>query len=210
MSKELNFFQDEIVTVEPDPVLEQDTLVEEGIDRIEEQLSQHIKRVIEALLFTSCEPVSLPKIREITDTIVPLRPRLLREMISELQQDYVSQQRAFRLEEIAQGYLLRTHEEYAPYLDLLYRQKRGEKLSQAGMEVLAIIAYRQPITRPQIDSIRGVDSSGTLAQLLERELVEAVGKLEAPGRPTLFATTKEFLKHFGLKDAKDLPLMQVN
>ncbi len=78
------------------------------------------------------------------------------------------------------------------------------KLSHAATEVLAIIAYRQPITRPQIDAIRGVDSSGTLTQLLERNLVEPLGKLEAPGRPTLFGTTKEFLKHFGLKDLSEL------
>ncbi len=172
--------------------------------QIDQQMQQTIKKVIEALLFTSPEPLQLNKIREITDTLYPLRPRQLRQLIDSLRQDYISHQRAFKLEEIAQGYVLRTHEEYAPYLDILHRQRRSEKISYAATEVLAIIAYRQPITRPQIDAIRGVDSSGTVMQLIERQLIEPVGKLEAPGRPTLYATTKEFLKHFGLKDLKEL------
>lgn len=172
--------------------------------QIDQQLQQHVKRVIEALLFSCSEPLPLVKIREIIQPSCPLRPRQLRQLIEELKQDYISQQRSFKLEEIAEGYVLRTHEVYAPYIELLHRQKRSEKLSSAATEVLAIIAYRQPITRPQIDAIRGVDSSGTLMQLIERQLIESAGKLEAPGRPTLYATTKEFLKHFGLKDLQEL------
>jgi segregation and condensation protein B len=206
MTKELNFFQSELETID----VEMPNLASNISEIIEEQtpidhhLMHYLKRVIEALLFTSSDPLPLNKIREIIDTICAVRPRQLRQILEELQQDYLTQQRAFRLEEIAQGYVIRTHEEYAPYIDLLYRQKRGEKLSHAATEVLAIIAYRQPITRPQIDAIRGVDSSGTLSQLLERNLVESLGKLEAPGRPTLYGTTKEFLKHFGLKDLTEL------
>ncbi|CUI15851.1 Segregation and condensation protein B [Candidatus Protochlamydia naegleriophila] len=183
---------------------EEDEFDEAPSAQIDQQMQQTIKKVIEALLFTSPEPLSLAKIREITDTLYPLRPRQLRQLIDSLRQDYIAHQRAFKLEEIAQGYALRTHEEYAPYLDILHRQRRSEKISYAATEVLAIIAYRQPITRPQIDAIRGVDSSGTVVQLIERQLIEPVGKLEAPGRPTLYATTKEFLKHFGLKDLKEL------
>jgi segregation and condensation protein B len=197
MTKEFNLFEKEMERVESFS-----DLIEEP--QIDDHLRSHLKRVIEALLFTSSEPISLVKIREITDLFCPVRPRDLRQLIEELQQDYMAQQRAFKLEEIAQGYLLCTHKEYAPYIDLLYRQRRGEKLSHAATEVLAIIAYRQPITRPQIDAIRGVDSSGTVAQLLERNLIEPVGRLEAPGRPTLYSTTKEFLKHFGLKDLNQL------
>jgi segregation and condensation protein B len=163
------------------------------------------KRVIEALLFSTNEPLSFIKIREITDTIYPFKPRVLKEIIDELQNDFISKQLVYRMEEIAEGYLLRTSEEFGPYLNLLYRNKRIEKLSQAASEVLAIIAYRQPVTRPQIDSIRGVDSSGVLQALLERQLIEPLGKLEAPGRPTLFGITKDFLKHFGLKDLSELP-----
>ena len=99
---------------------------------------------------------------------------------------------------------MRTCEEYSPFVDLIHRNKRTEKLSQASAEVLAIIAYRQPITRPQIEAIRGVDSSGILQNLLERQLIEPTGKLEAPGRPTLYGTTKDFLQHFGLRSAEEL------
>ena len=176
--------------------------------KLEAHLQHHLKRVIEALLFASPDPLSFNKIREITDTILPLRPKQLKDLLEELKHDYLDQKRAFQLEEIAQGYVLRTHEEYAPYVNLLLRQKRSEKLSYASTEVLAIIAYRQPVTRPQVDAIRGVDSSGTLMQLLERQLIEPVGKLEAPGRPTLYATTKDFLKHFGLKDLSELKQMK--
>lgn len=226
MSKELNFFQNEIniqiVAGKPEDqphvtsaciqehnaIPPADSLLEklDSIDwnPINEQLHHHLKRVIEALLFATPDPLPLVKIREVTDTILPLRPRQLRHILDELRQEYIAQQRAFQLEEIAQGYVLRTYEEYAPYLDLLIKQKRWEKLSNASTEVLAIVAYRQPITRPQIDAIRGVDSSGSLMQLIERQLIESTGKLEAPGRPTLYGTTKEFLKHFGLKDISEL------
>jgi segregation and condensation protein B len=203
MTKELNFFQSEVEIV-PSETIEEAAEPDSSWNQIDQQLQQHIKRVLEALLFASPDPLPLTKLREVTEMILPLRPRQLRQLLEELKQEYLAQQRAFKLEEIAQGYVLRTYEEYAPYLDQLHRQKRGEKLSPASTEVLAIIAYRQPITRPQIDAIRGVDSSGTLMQLLERQLIEPVGKLEAPGRPTLYGTTKEFLKHFGLKDLSEL------
>lgn len=164
-----------------------------------------LKRVIEALLFASGEPLPFNKIREITDTFHPLSTRELRNILQSIQEEYLLQQRAFRLEEIAQGYVLRTCEEYSPYIELLGRSKRNEKITQASAEVLAIIAYRQPITRAQIEGIRGVDCSGHISNLLERQLVQPVGKLEAPGRPTLYGITKDFLRHFGLRDIKELP-----
>lgn len=199
MSHELNFFNN---GCEADA--EETCDLFEATSPISEQLKDHIKRVIEALLFSSSDPLSLTKIKEIVQGILPLGKREIRKMVEELRQEYITTRRAFQLEEIAEGYVLRTFEEYAPYIEQLYRQKRGEKVSSAATEVLAIIAFKQPITRPQIDAIRGVDSSGILMQLLERQLIEAVGKLEAPGRPTLYGTTKEFLKHFGLKDLSSL------
>jgi segregation and condensation protein B len=202
--KELNFIEEEIEKVLPTDLEDEVLEAEAPIPQIDQQLRSHLKRVVEAMLFASPEPLTLQKIRDVTDTILPIRPRQLRQILDELKHEYISHQRAFKLEEIAQGYVLRSYEEYAPYLDLMVRQRRGEKLSPASTEVLAIIAYKQPITRPQIDAIRGVDSSGTIIQLLERQLIEPTGKLEAPGRPTLFGTTKEFLKHFGLKDITEL------
>lgn len=164
-----------------------------------------LKRIIEALLFVSHEPIPFAKIREVLDSVELLKPRQIQDLLQELAEEYILQQRSFRLEEIAQGYILRTCKEYGPYIDLLFRNKRTEKLSPAAAEVLAIIAYRQPITRPQIEAIRGVDSSGVIQSLLERQLIEPVGKMEAPGRPTLYGITTYFLKHFGLRDLNELP-----
>jgi len=182
-----------------------DSEIEIGEIYLDQKGREHLKRMLEALLFSSADPLPLAKLREVTDTYKPVRPKLLRELLEELQQEYLTQRRGFRLEEIAQGYLMRSSEEFNPYIELLYRNKRTEKLTQAAAEVLAIIAYRQPITRPQIEAIRGVDSSGIVQNLLERQLIEPVGKLEAPGRPTLYGITKDFLKHFGLKDLTELP-----
>lgn len=199
--REINLLDTEIETV---PQEQFDLFSWEEI-RLDPATRFELKRIIEALLFASSEPLPFNKIREVTDTFKVIKPRFLRQILEELQHDYLTQQRAFRLEEIAQGFLMRSCEEYSSYIELLYRNKRTEKLSQAAAEVLAIIAYRQPITRPQIEAIRGVDSSGTVQNLLERQLIEPVGKLEAPGKPTLYGITKDFLKHFGLKDLKDLP-----
>lgn len=199
MNHEINLLEDECELgereiIEAPPIEPQQARV----------LQQHIKSVIEALLFAACDPLPLAKIREVTDTIYPFRPRVLRELIVELQQDYLAQRRAFRLEEIGGGYLLRSCEEFNAYIEILFRNKRTEKLSNAASEVLAIIAYKQPITRPQVEAIRGVDSSGVIQSLLDRQLIEPVGRLEAPGRPTLFCCTKDFLKHFGLRDVHEL------
>lgn len=217
MAKELNFFENELETVpfeqyeqqkqaELKEVLERIQLTEEQA-AAEKRALAHVKGIIEALLFACNEPIAFDKIREITDTAYPLKPKTVRALIQELADEYITQRKSFRIEEIAQGFLLRTCEEFSPYIDILYRNKRGEKLSHPAAEVLAIIAYKQPITRPQIDAIRGVDSSGTIYSLLERQLIEPVGKLEAPGRPTLYGITKDFLKHFGLRDLCELPGM---
>lgn len=203
MTRELNFLEEkqELMTL---PTIETNEIETSEWVQIESQLQEHIKRVIEALLFASADPVPLAKISEITRQIYPLRPKQIIQILNQLKQDYLAHKRAFKLEEIAHGYVLRTYEEYAPYIEHLFHQKRSEKLSQPATEVLAIIAYRQPITRPQIDAIRGVDSSGTISTLLERELIETSGRLEAPGRPPLYSTTKLFLKQFGLKDLNQL------
>ena len=222
MAKEINLFDQEIEMVSAEaPVRpQQEQTVLPGIlenihaaQRAQQQekfVRQHAKRIIEALLFACSDPLSFTKIREVVDTFEPLKPRILRDLIIELQQEYLSQQRSYRIEEIADGFLLRTCEEYSPFIDLLYRNKRSEKLSQASAEVLAIIAYKQPITRPQIEAIRGVDCSGIIQNLLERQLIEPTGRLEAPGRPTLYGTTKDFLQHFGLRDTQELKSEKVN
>lgn len=211
MAREINLFENEIEKV-PQRTFEQATFpgimekvhVAQQVQQQEKFFRQHAKRIIEALLFASSDPIPFNKIREVIDSFHAYKPRVLREIIESLQQEYLSQQRAFRLEEIAQGFILRSCEEYSSYIELLYRNKRTEKLTQAAAEVLAIIAYRQPITRPQIEAIRGVDSSGIIQNLLERQLIESVGRLESPGRPTLYGITTDFLKHFGLRDLQEL------
>lgn len=198
MNKAINLFQEENKVDSSDAPFTE-------IENPNDATQQQVKRLIEALLFASNEPISFNKIREVTDQLTPLKPRIIKDLIMQLQNEYLSEQRGFRLDEIAQGYLLRTCEEFSPYIEILFKNKRAEKLSHAAAEVLAIIAYRQPITRPQIEAIRGVDSSGVVASLLERGLITAVGKLEAPGRPTLYGITHEFLTHFGLKGIEELP-----
>ena len=165
---------------------------------------QEIKRIIEALLFSSSEALSIVKFKEIIHTSHPIRSREVQQLIEELSQEYKKEQRAFQIDHIAGGYLLRTEPDMRTYVEQLYQDRRGEKLSQAATEVLAIVAYRSPITRREIEKLRGVDSSAVLTSLIERGLVEAMGKKEAPGRPQQFGTTKQFLHHFGLKDLREL------
>ena len=163
-----------------------------------------LKQVIEALLFSSSQPLSFSKMKEIAKALDP-KPKELREALLDLKNEYIAFGKAFRLEEIAQGFILRTSQEFSPFIEKLVKQKRTEKLTPASLEVLSIVAYKQPITRPQIEAIRGVDSSGLLNGLMERNLIEAKGKLEVPGRPTLYGSTKEFLEYFGLNDLSQLP-----
>jgi segregation and condensation protein B len=169
------------------------------------KIYQHAKRVIEGVLFCSSEPLTLRRMTNVLQTYHQLQKVEVKQLVEELALDYEQQDRSFRLVEIANGYILRTCEELSPYIHALLKTARPEKLSHAATEVLAIIAYRQPITRPQIDEIRGVDSSGIVSTLIERQLIEPTGKLEVPGRPMLYGVTHNFLKYFGLKDLKELP-----
>ncbi|MCH9611373.1 MAG: Segregation and condensation protein B [Chlamydiales bacterium] len=164
-----------------------------------------IKRILEALLFSCSESISIDKLKEVISSTYPIGKRELRRLIDEMREEYRTQNRAFTIDEIAEGYLLRTSADLGPYIELLHLNKRGEKLSKASMEVLAIIAYKSPITRAEVEALRGVDSSGTISSLQERGLIEEVGRKQAPGRPVQFGVTRRFLKHFGLKSAADIP-----
>jgi segregation and condensation protein B len=169
-----------------------------------ENKQDQIIRIIEALLFSTKEPLTLDKIRSIITTTYPISPSKLLELIQQMKAAYREEKRAFQIDEIAGGFLLRTVEEMAPFLELLHSNRRSEKLSEASIETLAIIAYKGPITRSEIDRLRGVDSSGTLAALIERGLVEPVGRKNAPGRPMQYNTTTLFMTYFGLKGSDDL------
>lgn len=171
----------------------------------EKEQKKMVKKIIEALLFVSTTPLSFFKLRELIESKFPLKPKILRDALDDLQEDCLKDSRAYRLEETADGFQFKTCAEFAPFIDELFRNKRTEKLSTPSLEVLAIIAYKQPISRAQIEVLRGVDCSGTLQNLIERELIHPVGKMEAPGRPTLYGTTSHFLQHFGLKNLMELP-----
>ncbi|MCH9632842.1 MAG: Segregation and condensation protein B [Chlamydiae bacterium] len=163
-----------------------------------------IKQVLEALFFASNSPLSLKKIQAILKDEFELDKKKLREEVAHLQEDYSSEGRAFEIKEIAEGYILQSKPEFETYLQKLYPTK-AIKLAPSSLEVLAIVAYRQPITRAEIEHIRGVDCSYSLTQLLERQLVSNQNKLDAPGQPSLFETTPFFLEYFGLKNLKELP-----
>lgn len=181
----------------------EDTL-ETTAERTHSTRDREIKRILEALLFASSEPLPLSKLKDVIQTQYPIRSAELKKMLEALSQEYENEGHAFQIAEIGGGYLLRTVEHMRPFLELLHQDRRGEKLSRAATEVLAIIAYRQPITRREMEEIRGVDCSGTVVSLMERGLIEPVGRKEAPGRPIQYGVTKRFLHYFGLKDLEDL------
>jgi segregation and condensation protein B len=160
------------------------------------------KQVLEALLFASDAPVGLATLVEILDG--PSAEEVA-NLLAELKHEYETTERGVALVEIAGGYQLLSRKECAPWIDRMLRTRRKTRLSRAGLETLAIVAYKQPITKTEIDSIRGVDSSGSLHTLLERNLVLIRGRSKAVGRPLLYGTTPEFLSYMGVNDVDDLP-----
>jgi segregation and condensation protein B len=162
------------------------------------------KRIVEALVLGAPEPVSAQKLAE----IVPgLETEDARALVAELGREYEEQGRAFEIWEVAGGYQIRTRAEYAAYLRLLHRE-RPLRLSRAALETLAVVAYRQPVTRAEIEAVRGVEADAVLKSLLERQLVRIAGHREVPGRPMLYATTRRFLEVFGLGRLDDLPTLR--
>lgn len=165
---------------------------------MDENMIMQKKRLIEALLFVAWEPVTLKRLAE----IVECDQTLLRQMLAELKADFAG--RGFELVEIAGGWQFLTPADMAPYIEKLYNP-RTQQLSKAALETLAIVAYRQPVTRLEIDNIRQVKSDAVLGKLLEKSLIKEVGRMEGPGRPILYGTTREFLAAFGLVSLAELP-----
>jgi len=161
-----------------------------------------VKREIEALLFATDAPLSSGRLRALFSNA---EAKEITSAIEELQEDYTTAGFAFTIVEFGGGYQIATRPEYAPLVERLFKGRRYARLSRAGLEVLAIVAYRQPITRLEIDDIRGVQSSGAIATLSERNLLTVVGRSEAVGHPLLYGTTREFLSHLGLKALGQLP-----
>lgn len=159
-------------------------------------------RILEALLFASDHPLTA---QEIAAVLPDGKAELVGALVKELNQDYEQQKRAIQIREIAGGYQLYTRPEYATWLNALFARTRTQRLSKAGLEALAIIAYKQPTSRAEIERIRGVQTDSVMRTLLERGLITIVGREEGPGRPLLYGTTDKFLQYFGLKSLDDLP-----
>lgn len=156
--------------------------------------------ILEALLLSSPEPLPLRRIAQ----VMGLEEEAAHVLCEELEREYADMQRGIQLQAVAGGYQLVTRPDLAPYVRQLHPQKES-RLSQAQLETLAVIAYRQPVTRADVEHVRGVKVDHSLYMLVERGLVREIGRREGPGRPILYGTTKAFLQHFGLRDLAALP-----
>ena len=163
---------------------------------------ESVKRILEAILFASSDPVPLRKLRLAVGK--PASDRV-KDAISALSEEYRQGSRGVEIEEVAGGFRMVTNPDYSPWVLKVRAPKRDDKVSPAALETLAIVAYKQPIPRAEVDAIRGVNSGDLLRRLMERGLVKIVGRAETLGRPLLYGTTKRFLEIFGLNKISDLP-----
>ncbi|KAJ51458.1 segregation and condensation protein B [Clostridium tetanomorphum] len=160
--------------------------------------------VIESLLFVSGEPLKAKEIANILECDV----KFIRDLINEMKKIYKAEDRGIVVIEIDDSYALATKKENSEFIEKLLKTNVRQTLSQAALEALAIIAYKQPITRIDIDDIRGVKSDRAIQTLLEKKLIKECGRLDVPGRPILYGTTEEFLKHFGLENLNQMPSLE--
>ncbi len=161
-----------------------------------------LKTLLECLLFVAEGPVSLSKLASVLEA----DESAVEEALQELADEYRS--RGIRIQRQGKRYQMTTAPEFAPVVERFLRVEPARRLSRAALETLAIVAYRQPVTRAQIEAIRGVNSDGVIRTLLSRGLIEEVGHLEQPGRPVLYGTTFEFLRYFGLSSLEELPPLE--
>lgn len=164
------------------------------------------KALLEAVLFAAGEPVTLKKLQETTG----LQRNVIKSAFKELSSQYIKNDSGLELREVAGGYFLTTRPVYAPFIKKLLEGKTRQSLSRAAVETLAIIAYKQPVTRLEIEAIRGVKTHKMLDRLKVINLIKEVGRKETIGRPILYGTTREFLCHFGLQSLSDLPPLKDN
>lgn len=155
-------------------------------------------------MFVANEPVPLKKLCEITE----ISPEDCQDLLAELREDYRRENRGLQIIEVAGGFMMATRPEFASYIERLYRPQGSSGLSRAALETLAIVAYKQPVTRGDLELIRGVKVDRAIHTLLEKDLVQEVGRREGAGRPVLFGTTDRFLRHFGLNSVSDLPSLE--
>jgi segregation and condensation protein B len=165
----------------------------------------NIKAIIEALLFVNDKPLTLERIKEVLDNMETTHIRVLLE---ELGSEYERANRGMRIIEIAGGFQMVTAPIAVTYLKKLYKERKAEKLSRPALETLAIVAYKQPITKREIEAIRDVEVDGIIRNLLDKGIIRISGRKKAPGRPHVFGTTRQFLEYFGLKSLEELPKIE--
>ena len=165
------------------------------------ETTEELRAVLETLLFITDHPLSLAEIAKIAG----VKPEEAEPVLKAIQQDFEQAGRPEQVLEVAEGYQMATRQKFAAYVRKLYTDRLSFRLSQAALETLSIIAYKQPITRAEIEELRGVEVIAALETLLEKRLVKVAGRKEVVGRPLLYGTTLEFLRHFGLKSLEELP-----
>src|SRR3990167_3318817 len=166
---------------------------------------EHVKGIVEALLFVNEKPVTLQQIKEVAEGVTAGE---LKQIIQSLKDELEQKKTGMLIVEIADGYQMLTNPLYAAYVRSFYKTRHKERLSKPALETLAIIAYKQPVTRADVEVIRGVNSDGVMVHLLNKELIKAIGRKDIPGRPFLYGSTKQFLEYFGLKSLLDLPKLE--
>ena len=166
---------------------------------------QNLKSAIEALLFIAGNPLSLDRLKGIFDEAAPEQ---IEAQLKTLQQEYIDRNAGLMVAEVAGGYQLATRPEHFGWIRKFKTVKTTTKLSRPALETLAIVAYKQPITRTEVEMLRGVNIGGIMRNLMERRLVKIVGKKDVPGKPMMYGTTPEFLQYFGLKDLTALPTLK--
>ncbi|MDR1194856.1 MAG: SMC-Scp complex subunit ScpB [Endomicrobium sp.] len=166
-----------------------------------------VKQILEALLFVSERPLTLKELKAIIKEDYPQTDNL-ENILNELKTEYDNLNKPYEIKFVADGWTFATKANFSPWIKKLLKEKTVLKLSPSALETLAVIAYKQPVTRAEIDEIRGVESSGVIDTLLDRKLIKITGRKEALGKPLLYGTTQEFLKHFGLAHLSELPLIE--
>lgn len=165
----------------------------------------NVKSVIEALLFANDKPLGLEQIKNVLGGIEAER---IRALLDELRAEYETNNRGMRLSEIAGGFVMITAPDFAPFLKKLYKSPHAERLSKPALETLAIVAYKQPVTKLDIESLRSVNIDGVVSNLLDKDLIRVTGRKKAPGRPRVYGTTRKFMEYFGLRSLGDLPKIE--
>ncbi len=164
----------------------------------------NLKSAVEALIFASEKPITVEQLKKVLE----LDAAGINKIVAELRSDYEAANRGIRIIEIAGGFQMITNSSFAPFLKKLFKNRYSEKLSKPALESLAIIAYKQPLTKTEIESLRNVNVDGVMKSLVEKNLIRICGRKKVPGRPFVFGTTREFLEHFGLKSLQELPKME--